>query len=645
MVLDVQNVTMHNAQHKKDAVKNVSFQVRGGEIVCLAGIEGNGQTEFVYGLTGLEKFNSGKVLLDGKEITNESIRQRSKDGMSHIPEDRHKHGLVLDYSLENNMVLQRYWQPEFQHNGFIRSEKVREYSDKLIAQYDVRSGQGSATIVRSMSGGNQQKAIIAREIDKDPKLLVAVQPTRGLDVGAIEYIHKQIVDERDRGKAVLLVSLELDEVMNLSDRILVMYEGEIVGEFDPKTTTVQELGLYMAGARKQGKGKAEMKNKKLSHNGLQGSVTSVMAALLCILIGLFVGFLVLLAINPAHAWADGFVRILKGGFHDAPYGVGKELANAAPLIMTGLSVGFAFKTGLFNIGAAGQYTLGAYGALYCAIMLKLPWFVCLLAAAILGGLWGAIPGFFKAYFNINEVITSIMFNWIGLYLVNELVYQNGTGPMYDVRNTRTLNLGKNADLAQSVIPDFGLNKLFQTNSTTIAIFLAAVVAILIWVVLNKTTFGYELKAVGLNKSAARYAGINEKKNIILSMAIAGALAGFGAGLFYLSNVGQWNPLNSTSLPAMGFNGISVALLASSNPIGTIFSALFISHISVGGTFLSTKYYPTEIADLISGIIIYLCAFSMLFRGKIQKLLFKNADKTNVNAEPAPAKPETKKEGK
>ena len=178
-----------------------------------------------------------------------------------------------------------------------------------------------------------------------------------------------------------------------------------------------------------------MKNKKLSHNGLQGSVTSVMAALLCILIGLFVGFLVLLAINPAHAWADGFVRILKGGFHDAPYGVGKELANAAPLIMTGLSVGFAFKTGLFNIGAAGQYTLGAYGALYCAIMLKLPWFVCLLAAAILGGLWGAIPGFFKAYFNINEVITSIMFNWIGLYLVNELVYQNGTGPMYDVRAT------------------------------------------------------------------------------------------------------------------------------------------------------------------------------------------------------------------
>ena len=253
VVLEVKNLTVPSKLHKNNAVKNVNLQVRRGEIVCLAGIEGNGQTEFVYGLTGLEKISSGKITLDGKDITNESIRQRSKDGMSHIPEDRHKHGLVLDYSLENNMVLQRYWQPEFQKGGFIRSDKVREYSDKLIAQYDVRSGQGSLTTVRSMSGGNQQKAIIAREIDKDPKLLVAVQPTRGLDVGAIEYIHRQIVAERDKGTAVLLVSLELDEVMNLSDRILVMYEGEVVGEFDPKTTTVQELGLYMAGARKQGK--------------------------------------------------------------------------------------------------------------------------------------------------------------------------------------------------------------------------------------------------------------------------------------------------------------------------------------------------------------------------------------------------------
>ena len=250
-ILEVKGLVVPSKVHKNNAVRGVSFEAKAGEIVCVAGIEGNGQTELIYGLTGLEKVTGGTIKLNGKDITNAPIRERSKDGMSHIPEDRHKHGLVLDYTVADNMVLQRYWQPEFQNHGFIKKGAVMDYAERLIKQYDVRSGQGPITIARSMSGGNQQKAIIAREIDKDPKLLVAVQPTRGLDVGAIEYIHKQIVAQRDAGKAVLLVSLELDEVMNLSDRILVMYEGEIVGEFDPKTTTVQELGLYMAGAKKK----------------------------------------------------------------------------------------------------------------------------------------------------------------------------------------------------------------------------------------------------------------------------------------------------------------------------------------------------------------------------------------------------------
>ena len=250
-ILKVEGMTVPSRVHNNNAVKNASLEVRQGEVVCLAGIEGNGQTEFVYALTGLEKMSAGKITLNGTDISRASIRQRSRLGMSHIPEDRHKHGMVLDYSLENNMVLQRYWEPAFQRLGFIRKKAVRAYSDRLIEQYDVRSGQGSVTLARSMSGGNQQKAIVAREIDRDPQLLIAVQPTRGLDVGAIEYIHKQIIAQRDAGKAVLLVSLELDEVMNLSDRILVMYEGEIVGEFDPKTTDVQTLGLYMAGAKRK----------------------------------------------------------------------------------------------------------------------------------------------------------------------------------------------------------------------------------------------------------------------------------------------------------------------------------------------------------------------------------------------------------
>ena len=190
--------------------------------------------------------------MNGKDITHTPIRQRSVMGMSHIPEDRHKHGLVLDYSLEDNLVLQRYFEPQFTNKfGVLKRKEIREYSDRLIEEYDIRSGQGSATTVRSMSGGNQQKAIIAREIDKNPDLLIAVQPTRGVDIGAIEFIHKQLIEQRDAGKAVLLVSLELDEVMDVPDRILVMYEGKLVGEFKPDEVTVEELGLYMTGAKKQ----------------------------------------------------------------------------------------------------------------------------------------------------------------------------------------------------------------------------------------------------------------------------------------------------------------------------------------------------------------------------------------------------------
>ena len=359
------------------------------------------------------------------------------------------------------------------------------------------------------------------------------------------------------------------------------------------------------------------KNKLLSRGGTQSSVTSVLAALLCIVIGMAVGFLVLLAINPAHAWGDGFVRIVKGGFHDAPYGVGKELANAAPLIMTGLSVGFAFKTGLFNIGAAGQYTLGAYGALYCAMMLKLPWFVCLLAAAILGGIWGAIPGFFKAYFNINEVITSIMFNWIGMYLVN-LILANS--PNMLASGWGASNSDRTAALSAAnpgaILPKGPFAGLFGNSSwINIGIILSIIFALIVWVVLQKTTFGYELKACGLSRDAAQYAGINAKRNIVLSMVIAGALSGIGGGIYYLAGTGQY--VIEKSILGMGFNGIPVALLASSNPVGTIFSALFISYIQVGGAAMQPAY-SSETIDIVIAVIIYLAAFALLMRGVIAK---------------------------
>lgn len=404
------------------------------------------------------------------------------------------------------------------------------------------------------------------------------------------------------------------------------------------------------------------KNSGFRLENAKSAVSSLLASLICILIGLFIGFIVLFVLgwvtvsqkgsNAGFAemlritWEQGFSRLLEGGFYKFAniipgMGVRSELLQIAPLIMTGLSVAFAFKTGLFNIGAAGQYTVGAFMALYTSLVLKQPWYVCLLAAALGGAVWGAIPGFFKAYLNVNEVITAIMFNWIGLYGVNTLIYQGGTGPMFNINTTKTYAIKQVSP--QSLLPTFNIpagDKNYFSNMylPSISVFIAIGVAILIWVVLSKTVFGYELKACGLNKHAAKYAGINDRRNIVLSMTIAGALAGLGAGLFYLSGSKEWEPLNSTALPAAGFNGISVALLASSNPVGAIFSATFVAHITEGGSYMEASIFPKEVASIISGVVIYLCAFSLLFRGAVTKLLTgKKKSAPEASAIPEPDK--------
>lgn len=248
--LSVRDMTIRSKRTGKNVVDHVSFEVKKGEIVCIAGIDGNGQSELVYGITGLMGIDEGQVFLNGKDITKESIRRKCLDGMAHIPEDRHKHGMVLDYTLKENLILQNYYTTQFDKHGFLRFDEIDKYAEKLIERYDIRSAHGAESIARGMSGGNQQKAVIARELDRNPEIVIAVQPVRGLDVGAIEYIHRQIIAQRDAGKAVLLVSFELDEVMNVSDRILVMYEGKIVADVKPEDVTIQELGLYMAGTGK-----------------------------------------------------------------------------------------------------------------------------------------------------------------------------------------------------------------------------------------------------------------------------------------------------------------------------------------------------------------------------------------------------------
>lgn len=354
--------------------------------------------------------------------------------------------------------------------------------------------------------------------------------------------------------------------------------------------------------------------KQLKQKCASPAFASFLSSVLTILAGLVFGFLLLLVLN-APAAARGMQALLTNGVSNLN-SFAKVLYQAAPLMMCGLSVGFAFKTGLFNIGAPGQYTMGAFVAIVLATQFQMPWWICLLGAMIGGAVWGLFPGLFKALFNVNEVISSIMFNWIGMYLVN-LIFANM--PKTLASYWGATNSDRTADLAKAnpsaLIPRLGLDELFGSTYMNISIFIAIFMAIVMYVVLNKTTFGYELKACGLNKNASLYAGINANRNVVLSMVIAGALAGIGGGLYYLAGTGQY--VLEKVILARGFEGIPVALLANSNPVGTIFTALFVSYLSVGGSAMQ-PHFSTETVNIIVSVIIYLAAFSLLVRNMLNK---------------------------
>lgn len=347
------------------------------------------------------------------------------------------------------------------------------------------------------------------------------------------------------------------------------------------------------------------------------AVTSLLASLISIAAGLIFGAVLLFILKPESAMG-GLTAMLTSGFSKLD-NFAEVLYQAAPLMLCGLSVGFAFKTGLFNIGATGQYTMGTFFALFCALQLQLPWWVCLLASMVGGAIWGLFPGLFKALFNVNEVITSIMFNWIGMYLVN-LCFANLPKTLAS-HNDRTANLTEANPSA--VIPKAGLDKLFNSNYMSISIFIAIAIAIVMYVILQKTTFGYELKACGMNKNASQYAGINAKRNIILSMVISGALAGIGGGLYYLAGAGQYVLVKA--LLTRGFDGIPVALLANSHPLGTILSAFFVSYLSVGGNAMQPDF-STETINIIIAVIIYLAAFSLLMKNLLAGLARRKKEK-------------------
>jgi len=361
--------------------------------------------------------------------------------------------------------------------------------------------------------------------------------------------------------------------------------------------------------------------KLMGIRGFNNATSSIVA----ILAGLLFGLIVLLLSNAPQA-LPGLIIILKGGFSTGAKGLGQVMYFATPLILTGISVGFAFKTGLFNIGASGQFIMGAFVAIYIGVKWTfLPgpthWIAALAGAALIGGVWALIPGLLKAYLNVHEVISTIMMNYIGMYFANFMVKTT----IYDSKKALSMNVASSA-----VLPKGGLDKVFyntigssgtlDVSTVNSGFYIAVAVAIAMYIVLNKTTFGYELKACGFNKDASKYAGINERRSIVLSMVIAGALSGLGGGLLYLSGPSGRHIKAVDVLAIEGFNGIPVALLGLSNPIGIIFSAIFISYITLGGNYLQTLDFVPEVIDIIIACIIYFSAFALLFRNALPKLL-------------------------
>lgn len=362
-------------------------------------------------------------------------------------------------------------------------------------------------------------------------------------------------------------------------------------------------------------------NKKKSFLKSEGG-QAIIASLICVVLGLLIGFIVLLCINPAGA-GKAILDMVKNFLTYKSHSMrlkyfGSTLVKTAPLVLCSLSILFCYKVGLFNIGAAGQYAIGAGMALYAALAWNLPWLVCIIIAALGGAVLGTISGVLKAYCNVNEVISGIMLNWISLYCMNMLLtrVKEDTSPY--TKNLASVN-------RSAIIPSLGLDKLFSENKyVTIAIPISILVAIVVWVVLEKTKFGYELKATGYNKHAAKYCGMADKRNMIITLSIGGAIAGLGAAMFYLTGIEQWN-CSQSSVPAMGFSGIAAAFLGGLSPIGAIFSSYFIQHITEGGGMVDLTVYSAQIADLVSAIIIYLCGFVFFMKHVMKRIIAKREE--------------------
>jgi simple sugar transport system ATP-binding protein len=589
-----------------EQVRGVSLTVRRGEIVALAGVDGNGQTELVEAITGLRPLESGTVAVGGFPVTGELNARKMLDaGVGHIPEDRQRRGLVLEFTLAENIALHDYNRPPDARLGWLYPKRLVERAARLIRDFDVRGG-GPLTRASALSGGNQQKVVVAREVARDPTVLIAAQPTRGLDVGAIEYVHRRLVAERDAGAAILLVSLELDEVLSLADRILVVYEGRIVGEHG-----AEAVG---ATAPPEGEPPAGFASRLGVAQQAGGFVVPLLTAVLAFLIGGVV--VAATGHNPWTAYKGIFEGAGLNWFFHVPwdtntidlgaFNLSQTLILTTTLILTGLAVALPFRCGLFNIGGQGQYLAGLIVANWIGISLAgTPSLVHVLLGIVLataaGAVWAGIAGFLKATTGAHEVISTIMLNWIAVWGGSYLFGQGGP-----LQNTENPAAPISADVAPGArLPVFWGSP--QLQGLHVGFFVALAMLVVFYLLLNRTTVGYEIRATGFNPAAAAYGGISVRKNYILAMAISGGFAGLAGALDMLGYLFHFGTLD-VQASQIGFLGIAVALLGRNTAIGTGLAALLFGSLLYGTTRgLDPNVFDPSLAgnltSMIQGLIV------------------------------------------
>ena len=632
------------------AVRNLSLSVRAGEIVGIAGVEGNGQSELAAAIAGMYLPPRGRVTLGGRDVTTASVAERRSHGLAYIPEDRQAEGSAPNLSIAENIAA-GHLRPPLSRRGWLSLRAIRDYAQTLIAAFDIRGAQPSAPI-RSLSGGNMQKVIIAREFESEPALLMVSQPTRGVDVGAMEFVHNSIVGLRDSGAGVLLFSADLNEVMSLSDRLLVMYRGEVIAEFTQANMTETAVGLAMAGITPTGDavrdaeaqrarvaaelgvsetrladasaeiaqvgeldaGPAEAKPATVTGSSrTAGEVLSELASrtfgnalqpVLAVLVALVVGAVVIVAIgqNPVSAYVALFTSAWR-----TPFGVGSIIAMFVPLAIMSAGTIISFRAGFFNIGGEGQLYLGAFFGAFAGFMFQgLPPFVhvplVLLFGAAAGALWGLIPGYLTGWLKVDIIVITLLMSQVALLITSFLV----TGPFADPSATLA---GSPRVAPSALLPVFDMS-----FGLALDLPIALVIALVLALVLDRTAWGLRVKELGELNRFADYVGTSSKAMAVQVMSLSGAVAGFAGALFVIGpNGGRF--LQAFS-PGFGFLAITVALLARLNPWASLVAALFYATMMAGGTGLQSTGVPFPMISLLQGLIVI--AITATFVGNLRR---------------------------